>query len=101
MGEGILCTRSDRAFALQNSQVRIPGDSSKGQDYFRPHDFQFALEVSAAVLQFVRCRLVVWRSAPSCRSDVGVLQSQLVIPMRASRLIRKSRLVQLGIQEVA
>jgi len=65
-------SRGNDAVLLQDFQVGVPGDFSKGQDGARLEDFQLAQEIGAAIREFGRKRFVGGGSAADGGGDVGV-----------------------------
>src|SRR2546423_6543354 len=79
----------------------VPGDLPQRQHRSRLQNLHLAFEVASAIRNLLRQRLIVRRRAPARRADVGVLESQPIIPVQASSLIREARLVQRRAQKIA
>lgn len=93
--------RCNHAASFQDFEVDIPGDFSQRQDDFRFQDFEFTLEVAAAIQYLFGEWFVVGRRAAAGRADVHILQAQPILAIFRNRLIRKARFVERGIQEIA
>jgi hypothetical protein len=80
----------------------IPGDPAQREDrLFLPEQLPFLIEILGASLQFNWFGLVARRGASSGGGDVAVGQVQTIIARFAGGLIRKSRSMQRGIEEMA
>src|ERR1700761_6598246 len=93
--------RNDESLRLQNAEVNIPTDFSKGQNRARLQNFQFTLEVRSAVCQLARKRLVVRRRATRRRRNVSVDQRETIVALYRHRPVRKPCVIQRAIQKFA
>ncbi len=84
--EFVQSARRNHAALLQDFKKRVPGDFPQRQDGFWFQDFQFTLEVAAAIRDLLGQRLVVRRSAPARRADIRIERppaSSTIIPSGA------------------
>src|SRR6516162_1011810 len=94
-------SRNDDAALLEDFEIGVPSDFAKRKNRLGFQDFEFALEISAAIRDFSRERLVARRSAAAGGGDVGLIDLEAVLAVERDRLIREAGFVQRGVQEVA
>src|SRR5277367_1248846 len=85
------------AATLEVIEIGIKADlAQRDHNFYILQSIHFAIEIRSAVCQFLRKRLVVWRSAAYCSRNVEIFQLQPVIAFGGVRLIGETGLMQDG-----
>jgi hypothetical protein len=93
--------RRNQPALLQQSQIGPHRDAAKDHHSARPQNLQLALQVVPAIRQLRRQRFIRGWRATQGRGHVSILQSEPIVAIHRSGLIRKSRAKHSLVQKIA